>query len=104
MRSRGKFLMAAPLSCPATRSSYIFWRFSQCSALAPKKCPRRSAVSPVIARHLRGAHRKRLELLGERLAGMNCRTRHNASSDGNPPLQHSLDHRRISAIQKQMRH
>ncbi len=48
--SVGSFLIAFPVLASANRSSYSAWRLSQNSGLVPKKCARRSAVSPVIAR------------------------------------------------------
>src|SRR5262245_40377414 len=50
--SVGNFLIDLPLFCSARRNSYRFCRPSQNSALVPKKCASRSAVSPVIARCL----------------------------------------------------
>ena len=38
--------MALPVLASATRSSYKLWRLSQNSALVPKKCAKRRAVSP----------------------------------------------------------
>jgi hypothetical protein len=38
--------MAFPVLASATRNSYKFWTLNQNSALVPKKCARRSAVSP----------------------------------------------------------
>jgi hypothetical protein len=79
-------LIDFPAFCSARRNSYTLCRFNQNSAVVPKKCARRSAVSPLIARWpfrmpvtqielecKRGsAHPELLEFFGQMLAGMDC--------------------------------